>query len=151
MLLQRRIVRGSPFFADLVRIDVEENTGTFWHCGAAPVSLARSGQARASVQPNRKVGLTVDFALRSGGATIAKLSRGSDGLRLFLTHGEVLDRPLQYRGNTAVVRFPFPVGKLVETVFDEGLDHHYAVCYGDIRRELRLAARWLEVEVVDVG
>lgn len=151
MFLQHRITESSPFFADLVRVDVEENTGTFWHCGAAAVSLARGGKARASVQPNRKVGLTVDFALRSGEATIAKLSQGPDGLRLFLTHGEILDRPLQYRGNTAVVRFPFPVSRLVDLVFDEGLDHHYAVCYGDIRRALRVAAHWLQVKVVEVG
>ncbi len=151
MFLQQQLTDQAPFFADLVQVDPQRNEGVFWHCGAAPLSLAgRSGPARASVQPNRKVGLTLEFSLREGPVTIAKIGRGRDDFRLFLTTGEAVDQPARFRGNTLTVRFHRPVTQLVETILEQGLDHHYAVAYGHIDEELRWCARALQLPVIEL-
>ncbi|BAS26282.1 hypothetical protein [Limnochorda pilosa] len=149
MMMQHEITGEASFFADLVEVKREENTGTFWHCGAAPLSLGNPEEIRASRQPNRQVALTLDFGLRPGRVTVAKLYRGREGEALFITTGTALARPVQYRGNTMVVQFDRDAGELLDLIFDEGLEHHYSVAYGDMRRELTLVARELQLPVME--
>src|SRR5262249_60984120 len=94
------------FLADVVGVDEEANTATFWHCGLAPVGLAANPrEARQDTHCNRGIGVAGNFQLRPGRVTIARVGwlRGPD-YRLFLTGGEALSRPNRFKGNSVDVR-----------------------------------------------
>src|SRR5699024_10048924 len=75
MYILQEIGEGPPFLGDLVHLNDENNSVTFWHDGAGAFSLAnpKTG-AVAGVHPNRKLGLSMDFGLKSGEVTIARFS-----------------------------------------------------------------------------
>lgn len=148
MLLQHYLTGSASFFSDLVQVDEASNTGVFWHCGAAPATLAGSGGAHAGVQPNRKVGVAMNFALKGGDVTVAKIGRNRQGFSLFVAKGTAIDEPLRFLGNTLRVRFAAPVQSVLDTIFTHGLDHHYAVAYGDIAEELCSCAKALGISVI---
>lgn len=156
MLMGNFLTGKTPMFADLVAIDDEQNMGIGWHCGAAPTCLASDAQGVAvckhpNVGGGGKTGVTVTFPIRGGGpATMVRLGVGPDGLRLFFAGGEAVDPGPILRGNPAGIRFDTPVRRVLEIILDEGMEHHYAMIHGDIRAELRLMAKWLDMPTIDV-
>ncbi|MCY0879237.1 MAG: hypothetical protein OWU84_09885 [Firmicutes bacterium] len=129
MLIQKHLSGTSPFFGDLVHLAHDDRL-VFWHCGAAPLSLAGEPQ-RASVHPNRKVGLTVDFALKSGPVTVLRLHRDVSGqYSLMAIPGEALDDPLYFSGNTVAVRPRSDAKQVLAELLRDGAEHHFAVGYG---------------------
>ena len=94
------------FFGDPVSLDEEENTITYWHCGAAACSLARKDTgATIGVHPNRKIGPAMDFGCEAfPEATVFRIGREPDGsFRFFIAEGSVLDKPKQFIGTSIVV------------------------------------------------
>jgi L-fucose isomerase-like protein len=151
MQLQHSLTKSASFFSDLVQINDAANTGVFWHCGAAPTSLAGAAGAQAGVQPNRKVGLAMNFALKGGRVTIAKIGRSTHAYTMFLATGTAVDEPLRFLGNSLNIKFDAPVAAITETILANGLDHHYVVSYGDIVSELRQCAKALGMPVIEAG
>ncbi len=143
-LLVLQWLSGSPaFLADLVDVDPADDTAVVWHCGVAPFSMASpDAPPQAARHPNRQIAVTHEFALRSGPATLARLSQSRGVLRMVLAPVEILDRPLPYRGTAGVISFGHPVSEVLDTLVTEGIEHHVCVAHGDIRNELaELAAR----------
>ena len=128
MLMCRELGGMSPFFGDLVH-QVSEDRLVFWHCGAAPLSLAGE-TPRASVHPNRKVGLTLDFSLAGGPATVVRLHRGHDGYALMAIAGEAIADSLHFAGNTATVKTRRPAAEVLQDLVRDGAEHHFSVGYG---------------------
>ncbi len=125
---------GQPvFFGDPVSLSEEENTVTFWHCGAAACSLARRDTGAAvGVHPNRKIGPVMDFGCEAfPEATIFRIGREPDGsFRFFLSEGEALDKPRQFLGTSVVVRTDSDSRALVEKSVLEGFEPHFVVIRG---------------------
>ena len=143
---------GAPaFVADLVDLDSTDQTGVFWHCGLAPLSMANQDrQARATIHTNRNQPLLYEFALRPGRVTIARLSQSRGVTRLTIGGGEMRETPRPYAGTGGVLRFDRPVEEVMDTVLTEGLEHHYGIVYGDVRPELRALAAELGLPIVDL-
>jgi len=138
------------FFGDPVALNEEESTITFWHCGMAPCSLADpSAGAQIGVHPNRKIGPVMDFGCRSWkDVTVFRVGRKGDGsFRFFLLGGEALDKPKQYQGTSVVVRTEKPSRTVVEKSVTDGWEPHFAVIYGDVRKELEYLGHMLGIEV----
>ena len=125
---------GEPvFFGDPVSLNEEENTVTFWHCGAAACSLARRDTGAAvDVHPNRKIGPAMDFGCEAWpAATVFRIGREPDGsFRFFLMEGEILDKPKQFTGTSVVVRTDTPCRQAVERSVRSGFEPHFAVIRG---------------------
>ena len=138
---------GQPvFFGDPVSLNEEENTLTFWHCGAAACSLARKDTgAVIGVHPNRKIGPAMDFGCEAyPAATIFRVGREPDGsFRFFLMEGEVLDKPKQFTGTSLVVRTDTPCREAVERSVKDGFEPHFAVIRGRHGAALRMLAELL--------
>ena len=128
MIMCRELGGESPFFGDLVHVAGEDRL-VFWHCGAAPLSLAGE-TPRASVHPNRKVGLTLDFALKGGPATALRLHHDGDGLSLIAIEGEAVADSLYFSGNTASLSTVRPAANVLQALIADGAEHHFAVGYG---------------------
>lgn len=150
MYLGMRLTNLPVFFGDPVSMDEEENTITFWHCGTAACSLARSDTgARVDVHCNRKIGPTLDFGCRSAEkVTVFRIGRKPDGsFRFFLTEGEALDKPKQFNGTSAVVKTLNPSKQIVEQSVLDGWEPHFVVVYGNVAEELAILGNMLKIEV----
>ncbi len=139
------------FFGDPVSLDDDENTLTFWHCGAAAPSLARKDTgAVVGVHPNRKIGPAMDFGCEAfPTATIFRVGREPDGsFRFLIAEGEILDKPKQFTGTTVVVKTDYPVRRLVDESVRAGFEPHFAVLRGRHGKELEYLATYFRFEIV---
>lgn len=148
--LALQLLTGSPtFVADLVHLDFESDTGVFWHCGLAPLSLADPESVpAAALHSNRVKPLLNEFPLKPGRVTLARFSQSSGSMRLVIGGGEMLRAPLAFGGTAGVLRFDRSASDVLSTVMAEGLEHHYGIGYGDVRAELYALAEQLELDVV---
>lgn len=139
------------FFGDPVSIDEKENTITFWHCGTAACSLAREDTgACADVHCNRKIGPTLDFGCKASAcATVFRIGRRADGkFRMFISDGEILDKPKQFNGTSLVFKTKNDVCDIINNAVKDGWEPHFAVIYGDVCDELKTLANMIGIEVL---
>ncbi len=151
LLLQE--VAGEPsWMADLVDIDTEDDTAVFWHCGLAPMSM-RDPQAspEATVHSNRGMPLLLQFPLKPGRATFARISQSRNDLKMIIAVGRFIRAPMAFTGTSGVATFDRPVSEVLEKIMQEGLEHHYAIVYGDHRRVLRAIAAKLDLPVLELS
>ena len=142
---------GSPvFFGDPVSLDEEENTLTFWHCGAGACALARKDTgAIIGVHPNRKIGPAMDFGCESfPEATVFRIGRKPDGsFRFFIAEGAALDKPKQFTGTSIVVRTDAKCRELVEESVQAGFEPHFVVLRGRHADALEALAKYLGMDI----
>ncbi|MBO5494642.1 MAG: fucose isomerase [Eubacterium sp.] len=151
MYMARFLTDSPAFFGDPVSMNEEENTISFWHCGMAACSLARTDTgACADVHCNRKIGPTLDFGCKANpDATICRIGKDAKGeFRLFLSHGEILDKPKQFNGTCLVVKTDNSAEEIVNRSVTDGWEPHFVVAYGDITDELKALANFLGIEVM---
>lgn len=124
---------GQPAFgADLVSVDADEDVVVLWHCGLAPLSMADPAtQPRATIHSNRKLPLLMEFPLRPGRVTVARLSEAEGDYRLVVGGGEMVRAPLSFSGTSGVLRFDRPAVEVLDVILREGLEHHISLTYGD--------------------
>ncbi|WP_394691662.1 L-fucose/L-arabinose isomerase family protein [Hoeflea sp.] len=124
---------GAPvFLADLVDIDVTDNSAVVWHCGQAPLSMADPDAVKeATIHTNRKMPLLFEFPLKPGPVTFVRLSQAQGVQSLILARGEMLERDKAFTGTSGVVRFERPADEVLAGVINSGLEHHMALAYGD--------------------
>jgi L-fucose isomerase-like protein len=149
-MLMQLLLTGQPtYLGDLVHVDDQRNTCTFWHCGVGAFSLAspKTGPV-AGVQPNRNLGFALNHSLKAGPVTIARLGQGPDGFRLGLLRGEAVDGPNTFTGTSVEVRMQPPVRELLDAMLYAGFEHHYALVWQDVRRELMELSRLLSIPCV---
>ena len=151
-LLLMNAAAGEPsWLVDIVDMDAASDTGVFWHCGSAPLSMADPEfRPRAQIHSNRKMALLQEFPLKPGRVTVARISQARNETKLILAGAQVLRAPLSFTGTSGVVRFDRGAGEVAAAMMDEGLEHHVALCYGERRPLLRAAAEALKIPVVEL-
>ena len=150
MYLGMQLTGQPTFFGDPVSMDEKENTITFWHCGTAACSLAKSPEgAQVGVHCNRKIGPTLDFGCKScENVTVFRIGRKTDGsFRFFLARGEALDKPKQFNGTSVVVKMAGNAERIVTESVKDGWEPHFVVIYGDKMAQLEALADMLNMEV----
>ncbi len=149
-LLLQSLSDAPVFLTDVVSADAEDDSFVFWHCGLAPLSMADpSAEARGTIHSNRNLPLLMEFPLKPGRITLARLSEsGQHGYRLVIGRGEMLARPLSFSGTSGVCRFDSPVPQVLDVIMKEGLEHHLSITYGDHYDSLIAVADMLNLPVV---
>ncbi|MFW2382432.1 MAG: hypothetical protein ACN4GZ_11795 [Acidimicrobiales bacterium] len=151
LLMLSEITERPAFLADLVDFDDLENSAVLWHCGVAPASMADPGRpVRAGEHPNRHMPLTMNFGLRPGPVTLARLSRSRNQLRLVVGTGEMKAAPPPFVGTSGVLTIDAPVRRFHRILISEGLEHHFGVSYGDHRRAIQALACIWGIDVIDI-
>ncbi len=151
LLLQE--LAGEPaWMADLVDITAEDDTAVLWHCGLAPLSMCDPEvRAEATIHTNRRMPLLHQFTIKPGRITLARVSRARNEPKLMIAGAEVIRAPMPFTGCSGTVRFDRPAAEVSRTIMEEGLEHHFALAYGDHRNALRaVAARW-ELPVLELA
>lgn len=144
---------GEPAFgSDLVSVDVEEDFVVLWHCGLAPLSLADPDvQPRGTIHSNRELPLLMEFPLKPGRVTVARLSEATGDYRLVVGSGEMLQASPGFSGTSGTLRFDTPAAEVLETILSEGLEHHVCLTYGDHVSALRALAEMLNLPVLQLS
>ena len=142
---------GKPaFFGDPVALDKAEDTVTFWHCGTAACSLARTDTgAEAGVHCNRRIGPTLEFGCKpEKEVTVLRVGLDPDGKpRILAARGEALDRPKQYFGTSIVVRPACGAQTLIHGGVAYGWEPHFAIAMADVTGAIDALGKMLGVEV----
>ena len=103
---------------------------------------------RGTIHSNRKLPFLMEFPLKPGRVTIARVSEASGDYRLVVGSGEIRRAPLSFSGTSGVLRFDRPVSDVLDTIMKEGLEHHVSVTYGEYAPELITLAKILGLQVV---
>ena len=142
-----QILSGEPAFGtDLVHMNFDEDTAVFWHCGLAPLSMADPNvKPRGIVHTNRKLPLLMEFSLKPGEITLARLSEASLDFQLVIGKANMLASERQFSGTSGLVRFENPARKVLDTIMSNGLEHHLSLTYGNFTAELATIARYLKI------
>ena len=145
-------VAGAPvFLADLVDMDVSDNTGVVWHCGQAPISMRDPGaEPTATIHTNRKMPLLYEFPLKPGRVTFMRISQAGNEPKMVLASGEMQARPMAFTGTSGVVRFDRSAHATLRDVIGSGLEHHTALAYGDHTDALIAVAGGLGLPVLEI-
>ncbi len=143
-LIMQELAGEPAWMADLVDVTAADNTGVFWHCGLAPLSMCDPAvQPTATIHTNRRMPLLHQFTLKPGRITLARISRARNVPKLVLAGAEFIRAPMAFTGCSGTVRFDAPAAEVSERILDEALEHHFALAYGEHRPALRaMAARW---------
>ena len=145
-------ISGEPAFgSDIVAFDVDIDEATLWHCGLAPLSMADAdAQPEATIHSNRRLPLLMQFALKPGRVTVARLSEATGEFRLVIGGGEMLKAPPAFTGTSGRIRFDSGAAAVMESLLSEGLEHHVSISYGDHQAVLKSLARLLEMPVLQL-
>ncbi|MCY4063495.1 MAG: L-fucose/L-arabinose isomerase family protein [Chloroflexi bacterium] len=143
-------VSGEPAFgSDLVSFDVDGDEAVLWHCGLAPLSMADADvQPAATIHSNRQKPLLMQFPLKPGRVTIARLSEATGEFRLVIGGGEMLKAPPAFMGTSGTIRFDSGAAAVMDALLREGLEHHISLVYGDHQDALESLARILDLSVL---
>ncbi len=141
---------GEPAFSsDLVAVDTADDLMALWHCGLAPLSMADpAATPRATIHSNRNLPLLMEFPLKPGQVTIARLSEATGSYRLAVGTGEMIQAPMSFTGTSGVIRFDRPAAQLLDTILQEGLEHHFSLTYGNHMAALLALANMLDIPVL---
>ena len=150
-LLLQRIADQPAFLADLVDLDLSDDTAVVWHCGQAPASMADPQAAHiATIHTNRKMPLLFEYPLKPGRVTFFRISQARGKTFAVIGGGEMLRRPLAFAGTSGVLRFDSGSDAVLGSVMNGALEHHMALAYGDHRAALRTAAGDLGLPVLEI-
>ena len=143
-------ISGEPAFgSDLVAFDAAADEAVLWHCGLAPLSMADpDAQPGATIHSNRRKPLLMQFPLKPGRVTIARLSEATGDFRLVIGGGAMLKAPLAFGGTSGMIRFDSGAAAVMDTIMREGLEHHISLAYGDHQAVLESLARMLGLSVL---
>ena len=137
MALQKLLTGAIPTLVDISAWNDEENTLTLWHYGGAE-SLARDADEIRYCEYGREV----EYTLKPGQATLARIGLYKGQLRLLTIGVEMLDRRVTLRRAAGLARpVNTPAGEVVERMLGDGWEHHPCLIYGDVEEELAAVAR----------
>ena len=148
-LILHWLSNASAMGTDIVSVDAEKDQFIVWHCGLAPLSMADpASQPRGTIHSNRMLPLLMEFPLKPGKVTLARLSQATGQLRLVVGTGEMLSAPISFSGTSGVLRFERPAAETLDTILSEGLEHHIALTYGNHLSALIELARMLDMPIL---
>ncbi len=151
-LLLQELADEPAWMADLVDLDAAGDTAVIWHCGLAPLSMRDPEvAAQATIHTNRRMPLLHQFPIKPGRITLARLSRARNEVKLVLAGATVIRAPMAFTGCSGTIRFDRPAGEVCATLMREGLEHHFALAYGDHRPALRAMAERFGVPLLELA
>lgn len=142
--------------------DPASNTIMLYHEGVSPFSLAEKKEdiaiTRAAIEfeirAGKRDGVPVQFAIKPGRVTVAKLTGRpiEDKLRLIMTRGEVIRPPYPPTGGACIanVKFDTPISDVVDAWVGHGFEHHHLLVHDDVVTELSYLCDILGVEKIVV-
>lgn len=117
---------------------LHDNTIVFSHCGSGSFELAADKQ-EIVLSPVRlaNTGVCALFPAKPGIVTLLNLMPHSNGYQIALLTGEAVPATMVFPGNPLRVRFPHPIGRIIDWIHEKGIGHHWMAGYGEVSDQLR--------------
>jgi L-fucose isomerase-like protein len=131
MLTLQRLTGQPVFLCDVFHLDEKKNTILTYHCGAAASSLASNSKEIAIRKHAEGIGATVEFPIKPGRITIARMGSCAGKYRMFIASGEAIPTKQIVRGNPLEVRLDSKVDDFLKTVTSRGIEHHMLIVHGN--------------------
>lgn len=148
-LILQSISAEQAFGTDMVSIDEDQDAMVLWHCGLAPLSMADpQAEKRVTIHSNRQLPLLMEFPLKPGKVTIARLSEASGDYVLAIGTGEIIRAPQSFSGTSGLLKFDKPSKDVLDIILGTGLEHHLSLTYGEYIDELIAFAKMLNLPVI---
>lgn len=151
--------RAIPTMMDLSILDSVRNRIGIWHCGASPTRLLKKGtkfetrkhSILENADPGTAVGLMIEFLLELGPVTVLRYQSPAAN-NAFAFQGELVETAKPFRGayGEMVPQLPATATRIVGTILDCGLDHHWSLGYGHWMSDLTILHHWLNVGEVQL-
>lgn len=150
LIVQYHLTGLPGFITDMINIDEESNTLTFWHCGNAPISLMNKDyEVTINNHPLAGQGTAFYGSLKTGEVTIARFCNIDGVYKLFLLRGKAVDSPRYTRGVMVNIKTKALVRDIIENIIKEGIPHHYSIVWKDVADEMIEVANLLGIEVLE--
>lgn len=150
-VVQNTLTNTPTFITDLINIDENENTVTFWHCGNAAPSLHNIDDGVTMCDhPLLGQGTAFWCSLKAGPVTAARFTNMNGKYVLFVLRGDAVATTRNTRGAMVNVKVKTPVLELVSNIAKKGMSHHYSVVWDDVADEMIKIAEILNIEVVEL-
>ena len=151
-LILQSISGSQAFGTDMVSVDEERDALVLWHCGLAPLSMADpQSEKRVTVHSNRQLPLLMEFPLKPGRVTFARLSEATGDFVLAIGEGEIIRAPQSFSGTSGLIKFDQPAIDVLHTILGEGLEHHISITYGNYKEELIALASMLDLPLIHIS
>ena len=154
MCILHYLTGSEAVFLEWGMFDVRENAMLMVHHGGASPRMALK-PSEASLTPTgekwgfKGKGASFRFVGKPGYVTILSLINDRDGWKMLISGGEALDVPVRpYYGQQFMVKMDRPIKEYLEALCREGVTHHAALVYGDVREDLDKLADLLDVKKV---
>lgn len=153
MLVMDRLGAGGSF-TELQALNFEDNVVEMGHDGPAHLA-ASSGKpilrGLGTYHGKRGFGVSVQFAVHQGPATVLALTQTRDGsLRMIASEGQVVAGPVLDIGNTSSrVSFGINPGDWVDQFCAGGPAHHWALGTGHHRETIKMLSSLVGIELWD--
>lgn len=150
MYVQYLISNEPCFFADIVNVNVD-GIVKVWHCGPAPICLAKKGCVTKYIEhPTIKngIGFAAEFKMKQSRLMMLKIKENKDSYTMFMAKGKGVEEDRDLVANQADIKFDKPAEDVIDTIMQNGIEHHFAVAYKDIEKELLETCKWIGIEVI---
>lgn len=136
----------TPFFADISAWDDQTNAMALWHYGGAPSLASDPAEIRYGEE-----GREVQFTLKPGAGTLVRFGYHHQQFRILAIQIEILDKKVQLRraGGWAKT-LNQPARDVIQTMLDDGWEHHVVLTYGDVLPELRAISRFTGIPLTEL-
>jgi len=139
------------FGTDMVGIDSAQDLVALWHCGLAPLTMSdKQIKPQGTIHSNRKMPLLMDFRLKPGAVTLARISQSGGKMRMVLGHGEMIEYPKPFSGTSGTLRPANSAKSFLDKLMKEGLEHHISLTYGNFVSEMALLAQQLDLPILEI-
>jgi L-arabinose isomerase len=151
MCILNRLTGTAVHHGEFGMYDLKEDALLFVHHGAGSPALARKAEEVTITPTGEKWGFqgngaSFRYTGKPGKVTLASFTYDPSGWKMMIAGGEAIEVPLRpYYGEQFTIRFEKPVKDWLYRLCREGVTHHAALVYGDVRKELRLLADLLHV------
>lgn len=150
-IIEREMTGQPTFVADMINMDRQANTLTFWHCGNAPLSLYDMSDG-LELRNHPLIGNGSAFwgVLKPGKVTVVRASVIDGQYHLVVLRGEAVPTKRNTRGTMVNVQVARPVEDVTRDIFDKGIAHHYSLVWADIGDAVVQLGRLLHIPVIEL-
>jgi len=154
MYILKQLTGSSAYLGDMLKIDNKTNEAQYYHCGAAATGLAQDKskvkyKVHGDAGPERawKPGLTVEFPLKPGRITFARIGEIKSRYKMISYSGNATESDMFTIGNPARVILDNNPEDIVNNLIYHGAAHHQIGVYGDIVQELKVFCDFLNIDL----
>ena len=138
----------------MLKINNETKEALYYHCGAAATGLAQDKKKveyklHRDAGPGRawKEGLVVEFTLKPGRFTFARIGERRSKYKMITYSGNAIESEMFTIGNPAKVVLDKNPEFIVNSLIEHGLAHHQIGVHGDITDELKSFCDFLNLDL----